>query len=129
MTPQKVTPPTIIGAVYINNSKFHSIPIHTEYAGSNKLNPGDYLFYFNYLNCPNQNKWEKENLNGDLARQIQANQRVKEAIAAMEKAFNVNGISINDVGNYVDNFYCSYHLQRPYSSIFDGEYRKEYGTG
>lgn len=115
--------------MFINNPKYHTLPIHTEYAGSNRLNPGDYLFYFNEANCPNQRKWEDENLKGELARQIAAHPRVKLAIAAMEKAFGVSGISINDVGNYVDNFYCSLHLQRNYSSIFDGEYRKEYGRG
>jgi hypothetical protein len=38
----------------------------------------------------------------------------------MQKAFGIDGITINQVGNFVDNFYCSYHLQKRYSPIFDG---------
>lgn len=49
----------IPGPVYINNSNFHSIPIHTELAGANQLNPGDFLYNFAYSNCPTMEKWEK----------------------------------------------------------------------
>lgn len=57
-------------------------------------------------------EWEKENMQTELAKNITGYPRVTEALNAMAKATNTTNITLMQAADYVDNFYCSYHLQK-----------------
>lgn len=51
---------------------------------------------------------------------------IKQALQAMQEAFNDTTIGMVEASMYFENYQCSMRLGKKYNSIFDGQYLTEY---
>ena len=82
---------------------YHPLPVHVEKTGTTYEDSGDFLRAYSPENCPNQDQWESQNIQNKNLDKVFKNEKMVEAIKALEERTKKN-VTFQEVGKYYDNY-------------------------